>query len=159
MKTFWILTTAWMLSGCELRANNSCEHSESSFRCVEFERNYDGDTVTFNIPNVHPLFGKDISVRLLGIDTAEIKGKNDCEKTAARTTQRLVESLLKNAKQIDLENVQRDKYFRILADVKVDGKSVSQLLIKNGLAVAYDGGTKKKINWCAVAETRLPKLN
>ncbi len=134
----------------------TCDHEAKSFRCVKYDRNYDGDTVTFDIPNVHPLFGHNISVRLVGIDTAEIKTKDSCEKKVARTTKNLVESLLKQAKRIDLENVERDKYFRILADVKVDGRSVSEILIKNGLAVPYDGGTRKKVNWCAVASSKEP---
>ena len=41
-----------------------------------------------------------------------------------------------------------DKYFRILADVKIDGKDVADTLIKNNLAYAYEGKTKEKVNWC-----------
>lgn len=148
----FLLGAFLLLSGSpSVWAVDSCDHDAKSFRCVKYDRNYDGDTVTFDIPNVHPLFGKNISVRLVGIDTAEIRTKDSCEKRVARTTKNLVESLLKQAKRIDLDNVERDKYFRILADVKVDGKSISQILIKNGLAVSYDGGTKQKVNWCAVA--------
>ncbi len=130
---------------------SNCDHDTKTFRCVKYERNYDGDTITVSIPGAHPLFGQHISVRLIGIDTPEIKTKNTCEKSAARSTKNLVENLLKNAKQINLENVERDKYFRILADVTVDGKSISQILIKNKLAVAYDGGTKQRVDWCGVA--------
>ena len=36
---------------------------------VEFISCYDGDTCRFNIPGVHPIIGKNISVRLDGIDT------------------------------------------------------------------------------------------
>ncbi len=129
-----------------------CDHDAKTFRCVKYTKNYDGDTVTVDIPGVPPLFGKNISVRIKGIDTAEIKTKDKCEKSAARTTQKLVENLLSHAKRIDLEQVERDKYFRILADVRVDERSIAETLIKNKLAVAYDGGTKTKVNWCAVAE-------
>ena len=45
-----------------------------------YVRNYDGDTITFNLPNLHPIIGKKIRVRLNGIDTPEIKGKCDKEK-------------------------------------------------------------------------------
>ncbi|PIT99828.1 MAG: hypothetical protein COT74_08565 [Bdellovibrionales bacterium CG10_big_fil_rev_8_21_14_0_10_45_34] len=37
-------------------------------------------------------------------------------------------------------NVSREKYFRILADVFVDGNSLSAHLMKMGLAYSYDGG-------------------
>ena len=43
--------------------------------------------------------------------------------------------------------MKRGKYFRIVADVYTDNKSVGQLLIDKDLAVKYDGGTKVK-NWC-----------
>ncbi len=126
----------------------TCSHDATNFRCVKVLKNYDGDTITVNIPNIHPLLGQKVSVRVRGIDTAEVRGKAPCEKDAARTARNLVESLTKNAKVVDLENVARDKYFRILADVKIDGKSIKDILIKNQLAVTYDGGTKKKVDWC-----------
>lgn len=129
-------------------AESPCEHDAQNFRCVGYVKNYDGDTLTVNIPGVHPLIGKSVAVRVNGIDTAEIKTKDSCEKQASRTARRLAKNLLKNAKRIDLENVKRGKYFRIVADVRVDGQLLSDLLIKNKLAVAYSGGTKEKVNWC-----------
>lgn len=134
------------------KSPQNCEHDAKTFRCVKYVRNYDADTITFDIPHVHPLIGHHISVRVRHIDTPEIKGKLPCEKDAARTAKRLIENILKNAKRIDLENADKDKYFRILADVVVDGKLLKETLIKNNLAYAYEGRTKEKINWC----NRLP---
>lgn len=135
-----------------------CGHDSTSFRCVTYVKNYDGDTITFNIKDVHPLLGEKINVRVYGLDTPEIKTNDKCEKDKARIAKNLVHNLLKNAKRIDLENVKRDKYFRILADVKYDQKLLSHALIKNGLAYAYFGETKKQNNWCdmkrAVAEDK-----
>lgn len=132
-------------------ASNDCQHSETAFRCVKYVANYDADTVKIDVPMVHPLIGKGISVRVLGIDTPEIKGKLPCEKDAARNAKRLVENLLKNANRIDILDIDRDKYFRILGRVVVDGKDLSQILLKNGLAYPYFGETKEKRNWCNVA--------
>lgn len=129
-------------------AGESCSHDSKNFRCVKYIKNYDADTVTFNIPSVHPLIGDKINIRVLGVDTPEIRTKNKCEKEKARNAKRLVKNLLKNAKRIDLTNVSRGKYFRVVADVIIDGKSLSYYLLKNGLAVAYDGGKKKAVNWC-----------
>ncbi|NUN05875.1 MAG: thermonuclease family protein [Bdellovibrio sp.] len=129
-------------------ANTDCAHDDKTFRCVEVLKNYDGDTLTVNIPNVPALIGKKISVRVHGIDTPEVKTKNQCEKEAGRMARNLVTSTLKNAKSIELHNVQRDKYFRILADVMVDGRSLKDVLLKNNLAYAYDGGTKQHPDWC-----------
>lgn len=130
-------------------SKNLCQHDAKTFRCVKYLKNYDGDTVTVKIPEVHPLLGENITVRVHGIDTPEKNGKGPCEKERARDAQRLVENLMKNAKSIELRNVDRDKYFRVLAEVWVDGQSVSDLLIKNKVANAYDGGRKPaNFNWC-----------
>jgi endonuclease YncB( thermonuclease family) len=125
-----------------------CQHSATSLNCVQYIRNYDGDTITFNIKNVHPIIGKKISVRLNGIDTPEVKTKDRCEKEKARTARKLVESLLKKAKRIDLENIQRGKYFRIVADVKFDGRDLKSILLQQKLGYEYQGGRKPAMDWC-----------
>lgn len=130
--------------------SKNCIHDDSTFRCVQVLKNYDGDTITVNIPNVPALIGKNISVRVFGIDTPEVKTKNNCEKEAGRIARNLVASTLRNAQSVELHNVQRDKYFRILADVIVDGRSLKDILLKNNLAYAYDGGTKQHPDWCKV---------
>ncbi len=129
-------------------ASNECRHSDESFHCVEFVKNYDADTVTFNVKGVPKLFGGNIPVRLRGIDTPELRTKNICEKKAAVVARDFVNKALVGAKRIDLINVDRDKYFRILADVVVDGGSLSELLLAQGYAYPYHGGTKQKIDWC-----------
>lgn len=127
---------------------SDCTHTAKSFKCVKYLKNYDADTVTFSIPGVHPLLGEKISIRVLGIDTPEKRGRLPCEKEVSRTAQKLVENLLSNAKIISLHNVGRDKYFRILADIQYDGKDLKEVLLKNGLAYPYFGATKEKRNWC-----------
>lgn len=129
-------------------ALSDCTHDANNFRCVKYVKNYDADTVTFDIPNVHPLIGNRVSIRVNGVDAPEIRTKNKCEKIKGRKAKKIVRNLLKNAKRIDLENVSRGKYFRVVADVKIDGQSLSYYLLKNGLAHTYDGGTKKKVDWC-----------
>ncbi len=141
--------------GQQVHGSDHCEHDAKIFRCVKYVKNYDADTITFDIPNVHPLIGKGISIRVRHIDTPEIKGKLPCEKEAARAAKGLITNLLKNAKRIDLENADKDKYFRILADVVVDGKSLKDTLLKNNLAYAYEGKAKQKLNWC----NRVPANN
>ena len=64
--------------------------------------------------------------------------------------------LLEQAQQIDLVDVERDKYFRVVAKVNVDGRDLSQLLLEEGHAVIYDGGTKSK-DWCVLG-TEEPEL-
>lgn len=133
------------------KTSADCTHDASTLRCVRYVQNYDGDTVTFEIPNVHPIIGRNISVRVFGIDTPEMKGKAPCEKDRAKEAKEVVKNLLVKAKRIDLRNIQRDKYFRILADIEADGVSISQKLVNQKLAYPYDGGTKSKVNWCQLA--------
>jgi len=118
------------------------------FHNVEYIRNYDGDTVTVNIKNVHPLLGEFISIRVKGIDTPEIKGKSACEKRKALEAKALVSELLKDSKNIKLIDASRGKYFRIVAYIWVDGKEIGAELIKAKLAIPYDGGTKRIVDWC-----------
>ncbi|MCB0392047.1 MAG: thermonuclease family protein [Bdellovibrionales bacterium] len=150
--TFTIYITLFSTLGF---SNTSCEHTKTQFSCVKYLKNYDGDTITFKIHNVHPLIGENISVRVRGIDTPEIKTKDTCEKVKGRIARKLTENLMKNAKRIDLKNIGRDKYFRILADIEFDGKDLKSILIKNQIAYLYNGDTKKKVNWCE----RLPSSN
>jgi micrococcal nuclease len=109
--------------------------------------NYDGDTVTFSLPSLHPIIGEKISIRANGIDTPEIKGKCEKEKYDAKQAQQMVADILKDAEQIDLKNMRRGKHFRIAADVIVDGESLADGLVEAGMAVPYDGG-KKTHKWC-----------
>ena len=78
---------------------------------------YDGDTFKIDLPSQHPLFGDDISIRVLGIDTPELKGSSDEVKALAYKAKNRTQELLSDAKTIELKNPQRDKYFRILAEV------------------------------------------
>lgn len=144
----WKWWTFSFLISYQLYANTECVHDDENFRCVQFIRNYDGDTISINIPSIHPLLGKNISVRVKGIDTPEMKTKNRCEKEKGQQAKELVSNLLKQAKKIDLIGISREKYFRILADVQYDGVSLAKTLLAAGLAYPYFGQTKPSTNWC-----------
>jgi len=141
-----------------IKAQVSCAHDKETFRCVEYVRNYDADTITVNIPNTHPLLGKEANIRVYGIDTPEIRTKNLCEKKLAKEGKAVVEAMLKKAKTINLVNVKKGKYFRVLADVEIDGVSLSKFLLKNGYGYKYLGKTKKVINWCNFKENSKNKM-
>ena len=109
---------------------------------------YDGDSITIaTVATVFTnLFDTGIyrfSVRLNGIDTPELRTKNEREKKAARFVQQKLEAKVLG-KYVNLKNVKYEKYGRLLCDVFVDGEDVSinQWLLNNKLAVQYDGGTK-----------------
>ena len=107
---------------------------------------YDGDTFRVNIDSLPPIVGKNIPVRLEGVDTPEINGKCQYEKDLALEARDFVRSKLSNAVEILLNDLQRGKYFRIVAKVYIDGVSLEEELLQNGLAYQYNGG--KKFNWC-----------
>ena len=108
---------------------------------------YDGDTFRANIVGLHSLIGERIGIRVAGVDTPEMRGKCKQEKDLARQAKQVTVEALRTAKVIELRNTKRGKYFRIVADVYVDNKNLTDILISSGLGVVYDGGTKAK-DWC-----------
>lgn len=108
---------------------------------------YDGDTITVasKLPYKTSLLYR-FQVRLLGIDSPEMKGHTEEEKTAAHNSQRALEALVLN-NTVYLENTKQEKYGRILADVFVichgNKIHVNKWLLENGYAVPYDGKTKQ----------------
>lgn len=102
----------------------------------------DGDTFIIDIPNIPDVFGKNIAVRIRGIDTPELNDKREEIKTIAIKSKEELEKLLLNSKNITLYNLGRDKYFRLLTSVKVGNIDVAEYMIKKGLAKSYDGCVK-----------------
>ena len=107
---------------------------------------YDADTFRVNIEGYPPIAGERIPVRILGVDAPELRGKCESEKIKAREAKQFTVLALRSAKTIELINMQRGKYFRILADVYIDGKNLADSLIKSGHARVYDGG--QRLGWC-----------
>ena len=104
---------------------------------------YDGDTITnaSKMPYPEsPMYR--FSVRLNGIDTPEIKGKNADEKEIAKKARDELSALILN-KSVTLKNVQSEKYGRILADVYLEDVFLNDWMIEKKFAVKYDGGTKQ----------------
>ena len=127
---------------------NVCFASDT-FLDVKYVDAHDGDTLTVNIEGLPDIFGKNIPVRIAHVDAPEIKSVRRCENRSAIAARDAIIKILKNAKKIDLFNARREKYFRVLADVRVDGKiDIGSFLLTNKLAYPYEGNTKKIINWC-----------
>lgn len=103
---------------------------------VSLNRVIDGDTINVDIADFPDIIGKDISVRLSGIDAAEMNDKRKEIKEIAIEAKREIERLCTDA-EIELVNVERDKYFRLLADVKCNGISINEYLLDRGLVKRY----------------------
>lgn len=89
-----------------------------------------------------------MGVRILGIDTPEIRTKNKCEKVKAQKAKMMLENIITQAKRVDVLDVKKDKFFRILGTVTVDGKPVINELINAKVAFPYHGEKKPKRDWC-----------
>ena len=109
---------------------------------------YDCDTITIatKFPYLTTLNESNViyrfHVRLLGIDTPEMKTKNEDEKTIAHLAQKTLSDLILN-KNVTLKNTSLDKYGRILANVYIENDmELSSWAIEKRFAVSYGGGTK-----------------
>ena len=100
----------------------------------------DGDTFIINIPNITDVFGNNIAVRIRGIDTPELNDKREEIRKISIQAKEELEKLLTSGQKVVLYNLGRDKYFRLLASIKVGNMDVAEYLIKKGLAKSYDGG-------------------
>ena len=107
-------------------------------RCVQV---IDGDTLDLDI-DLGFFVTLRQRVRLRGIDTPELRGKDKDRAVAARTEVTIwtdgVELLIRT------EPDEADKYGRLLAEIWVDGlaTSLSDHLVERGLARRYDGGRR-----------------
>lgn len=116
---------------------------------------YDGDTFKVDLhclgnknKTIKHLICKNIRIRPTGFDTPELRGVSDDEKQKAKEAQIYLDGILKNAQKIRLLNVKRDDvYFRIVADVYIDGFPLSEIMINSGHALPYDGKTKPDWNF------------
>ncbi len=102
----------------------------------------DGDTFIIDIPNIPDVFGNNIAVRIRGIDTPELNDKREEIRKISIQAKEELEKLFNSGDKIVLYNLGRDKYFRLLASVKVGNIDVAEYLIKKGLAKSYDGCVK-----------------
>jgi len=74
-----------------------------------------------------------IGIRVAGVDKPEMRGKCKQEKDLPRQAKQITVEALRSAKVIELRNTKRGKYFRIVADVYVDNKNLTDILISLGL--------------------------
>ena len=136
-----LLVAICLISFTVIKANESESYTIEKIISV-----YDGDTFRADIRGLPDIIGKNIAIRILGIDTPEIKGKCEEEKIVAIKNRDFSRKALFNAKTITLKNL-RDKYFRLLADVYFDDiDPLVKSYLVNNFQEKYSG--KKKSSWC-----------
>ncbi|MBT4260019.1 MAG: thermonuclease family protein, partial [Nitrospina sp.] len=67
------------------------------------------------------------------------------ESQLAAKAKKFTEKALKNAELIDLTNMKRGKFFKIIADILVNDEDFAGRLVEKGYAVKIK---KKTHNWC-----------
>lgn len=117
---------------------------------------YDGDTCKVTIPGLPPVVGREIPIRFRGIDTPEIRGECAAEKSRALLARDRLNEVMQQAGTIALRNVERGRYFRLVADVYADGVDVAGLMLREGHARPYSGRGRRP-DWCAPAAAPSPQ--
>lgn len=122
------------------------------YRC-KVTKVIDGDTVDVDIDLGFDIILRDERVRIMGIDTPESRTRDKVEKKFGLASKARLKELIGgksgpilktqiNKKGEDM----RGKFGRILGDfVTDDGRMVTDILVEEGHAVAYFGGSKEEI--------------
>ena len=123
-----------------------------NFRVVEINRVVDGDTIDVTIDLGFDLFKKE-RVRVAGVDTPEKRTRDLEEKELGIDATNWIKAKLDGAISGDDDLIIRTelvggmgKYGRLLGWLYIGDAQVSlnELMIEEGYAWAYDGGTKQK---------------
>ena len=123
-----------------------------NFRVVEINRVLDGDTIDVTIDLGFDLYKKE-RVRVAGVDTPEKRTKDDEEKALGYDATHWLEEKLDAAIKGEEDLVIRTelvggvgKYGRLLGWLYIGDAdlSLNEMMIAEGYAWAYDGGTKQK---------------
>ena len=111
----------------------------------------DGDTVDVDIDLGFGVTLRDERVRIMGIDTPESRTRDKVEDLFGEAAKARLKELMKDgAKLITTENKHGEdmigKFGRILGDFRApNGDLVTDIMIAEGHAVAYFGGSKQEI--------------
>ena len=103
---------------------------------ADYLKNYDGDTITFLVDLGFGSYRK-IRVRLLGVDTPEMRGGSVESKEKAKLSKIFVEEALSNANEIVIKTELDKSFDRYLAHVTYDGIDLSEELLAHKLAEKY----------------------
>ena len=137
-QVFYVLSLSQMfiaailiLAGC----TGSALSHPSGLEVLEVTKVHDGDTFKVNLNCNVDVFCKDISIRPTNYDAFEIR--DDLNKLDAIAAREQLKDLLTNAQRVELRNVKRGKYFRLVADVYIDNINLSNIMLDTGLVKPY----------------------
>jgi len=96
----------------------------------------DGDTIDVSL-NLGFNITIQQRVRLIGIDTPELRDKNPHIREDAHVARLFVEKKLAEAEEIIIHTLKPDSFGRCLGEVFLDGVSLNQTLLEEGYAEEY----------------------
>lgn len=138
-RIFLLLFGILLLAGCATHPRTQ-DKLYPDVKVSRLLRVIDGDTFRCDIDEHSAIAGKNISIRLRGINTPELRSRNPEERKSANLEKQRLSDLLNNARIIELRNIDRDKYFRIDADVYIDGIDILTKLNPDFLTPKAKGG-------------------
>ena len=119
---------------------------------VKVVRVIDGDTVDVDIDLGFGIWFRKERVRIMGIDTPESRTRDKVEKKFGLASKAKLKQLLKDGAILKTQvskkgEDMKGKFGRILGDfILDDGRKVTEVLIDEGHAVAYFGGSKDDVD-------------
>lgn len=138
-RILFLLSAILLLAGCATHPQTQ-DKLYPDVKVSRLLRVIDGDTFACDIDEHSAIAGKNISIRLRGINTPELRSRNPEESKSANLEKQRLSDLLNNARIIELRNIDRDKYFRIDADVYIDGIDILPKLNPDFLTPKAKGG-------------------
>ncbi len=109
----------------------------------------DGDTIVIAAPFLPAPLKPELAVRIFGVDTPEKGHRAQCPQEAQRAemASKFTTQAIQSSPRHQVIIYGWDKFGgRILGDILVNGQSIRQGLIANGLAREYYGDAKQ--SWC-----------
>ena len=151
--TYVFFALALIVAGFTFSALNAHAQTGKQKPGVVYDANItrviDGDTVAVEAPWLPDPLKKELSIRVFGVDTPEKGHRAQCPSEAQRgeAASKFTKDMIAASQKRQVVLMDWDKYGgRVLGDVILDGKSLRQGLIANGLAREYYG--EAKTSWC-----------
>jgi micrococcal nuclease len=103
---------------------------------AEVKKVYDGDTITVDFDLGFGIILRKQKIRLLGINTPEVRGESREQGLISRD--RLRERILGKTVTIKTSRDKKGKYGRWLGEVFIKDENINQWLLNEGLASEYN---------------------
>jgi len=108
----------------------------------------DGDTIRADV-TIWPAIIVDASIRVVGVDTPELRASTACERDLAVKAKAFTDTWIQTNQPLMIGAVKPDKYSGRYDDAVVtgkDGTSLTTALIQAGIGRPYSGGARQ--GWC-----------